>query len=598
MPPVPARWYHWMDMDAPESPWGTSPYQQAVAEGRRSTWVRWAAVLGGLLVLTAAAYGGYWYLNRPQALPVTVSIESEPMVPGSSSGLTVRVTNGSQTDVALATEVAIALPDKTLSAGLENETASSSVAVPTVAVGDIAPGGSAEVRLVLTTELDPSSAVPVAATVSYATGRDPTVRFEASARAEMVVREPAVTLSLEAPAAVVREAPFSATVRYRNNTDAPIALAELSLALPRGLTVASSAPALSGMRLALPTIPARQGGSLSLTLVPGSGAPHEMPIRAEMTAGGTKLTERTALVTVSSDALAVSVTIGGREETSVELDQTLSYQVEVRNLAKVPLRDVQVKARLGSSLFLLPTVQALEGTLSPREPVIAWTGVGVEGLRSIEPGRTVRMGFTVRLAKTAGGAASVELPVEVTATSPTVPPGIVATGVTASDTAVARLAAEVGFSAEALWRDPLGQVANAGPQPPRVGTATQYLVRWTVRPSHAGLKDAVVTASLEPGVRFTGKLGGVAASAISYDPGTGSVTWRPGGIAANTVARAAFQVEVTPATNQAGRAARLVGGSTLTATDAFAERAVRETSPALTTNLSSGAAGQGNGVVQ
>lgn len=586
-------------MNAPESPWGTTatPYLDAVAEGQRRSWTRWILAALGVVVLGAAVAGTYWYKHRPVPLPVAVSFTADPLVPGSVTDLAVAVTNGSPTDTARDVELAITLPEKTTSAGLSNETASSSIAVPTVSLGDLEPAAVQVVHLSLSTELDPSSAVPVSATVSYGTDRDRAKRFETAGQGELVVREPAVTVAVEAPSAVVRAAPFAVTVKYRNNTDATIAGGMLTLALPRGLTIASSTPMLTDGKLAIPSLAARQGGSLALSLIPGPTAPHEMPVRAEFAAGGKSLAERTANVVVSSDALGVSVLANGREEASVDKDQTISYAIEVTNLSRVPLKDVVVQAKLQSPYLLASTVIAQDGSLAPDQPVITWNGVGVQGLRDIEPGAEVRIEFSVRFAKQVS-AANVSAPVLVSAASPTVPAGTSASGVTASDTAVAKLAASVAFDAELYARDPLGQVPVTGPQPPQVGKATQYVIRWSVRPDNAGLKDAVVTASLAPGVRFTGKLGGVQAKDLSYDASTGLVSWHPAGFGANVAAQAAFQVEITPAANQKGRTVRLMDDAVLQATDAWTGERVRLNAAALATNQAVANGATVNGVVQ
>lgn len=581
------KWYHVEDMDAPESPWGTSPYLQAASEGHRSTWKRWVAVGAGALVLIGAGYGGYLYLNRPLPLPVTVAIESEPLVPGSTSLLTVTVTNSSVTETAFAGDLAITLPQKTISAGLADETASSTVAVPMVSIGNLAPGDTKTVTLTLTTELDPNSAVPVSAKATYHVAKDANKRFEASAQAELLVSEPAATVSVEAPPAVVRDAPFSATIRYRNNTEKILTDAAVTLVLPRGLAIASSSPALAGNVLELPTISAKQGGTIRLTLIPGVSAPHEMPMRAELIVAGELLAERTATVKNASDSLAVTVVANGSREPAVELDQGINYDITVKNLSKVTLQDVQVKARLEGSLFVLSSVRPQDGSLSAKEPVVTWNGVGIPQLRAIEPGGTVALRMSLKLAKTVGSATSVTAPVTVTASSPTTPPGVVATGVTATDTATAKLAAVVGFTSLGYWRDPLGQITNTGPQPPQVGRATQYAIRWSVKANAAPLKETVVSAQIEPGIKFTGKLGGVTTSTLNYDPNSGIITWRPGAIAANATARAAFQLEVTPSVNQRGKSVKMLNTATLQAIDAFTNKTIKTNAGQVTTNLSS-----------
>lgn len=585
-------------MDIPESPWGTrSPYVQAVAEGERRSWVRWAAGAGIVVALVAAGIVTYAYVTRVQPLPVSVTYQAEDLVPGSTTKLDLTVVNGSTQKRAVGIELAVRLPERTRAATTADDAASSTPGMPVIGIGDLAPGESRTVSLQLDTELDPSSAAPFGMTVAYANEDDVTERFSAVAQGELVVREPAVSLSLDVPGAVTRAEPFAATIRYRNNTDKPIQGATLEFRYPRGLEIASATPAFSGS-LAIPALAPKQSGTLALTLRPTPAAPHEMQLGADLVAGGRQLATRVSMVRISSDALSVTVSVGGRTETSVELNQTLAYDVTVKNLSSVTLKDVELKATLQGKLYDLSTVVVRDGALAPAAPVITWNGVGVPGLRGIDPGESVRVSFNVRLVRVAPGVADDTSLVTAVATSQTVPPGVSASSVTATGSAAARLAARTTFTAEALWKDPAGQVVNAGPHPPKVGTPTQYLIRWTVQPNYAGLKDAEVTATLAPGVRFTDKLAGATAQQLAYDPSTGRVTWRPGAIAANATARAGFQVEIVPAPNQAGDPVRLTDAAKLTAKDAFSGNAVSGNGAPLTSLLTGNVTGKGTGVVQ
>jgi len=577
------------------SSWGSSDYQQAVASGRRSIRLRWI-VAGLATVAVVGAAAAYWFLihEAPRALPVGIRLSAPTLLQGGKATVTVSVSNDGALDAARDLELAVDLPERTV-ATVQDAAASSTPERAVVSLQDLGPGESREVSLQLMTQLEPGSAAPLRAEVSYATDRGAR-RFSVATEVSLVVTQPALSLSIAAPSGVARNDPFSATLRYRNNDDRPLSGASLRLVLPRGVSLVSAEPARQDGAWEIPSLAPGAEGGVALRLLAGDDAATPLGLRATISRAGEIVAEQAASVAISSEPLGLSVFSSAGESPVVTFGQSLSYRMEVRNLSKVVLKDVVLKAELGGKLFDLSTVVARTGTLDPRDPLITWNGIGNPELRAIAPGGKVSISFDVRTVRSLAGS-DLSSVVTASASSPTVPAGVQASGSVASSRSVAKLAGQVAFASEAHWRDPLAQVSNAGPQPPRVGTPTQYLVRWSVAPSSAGMKDATVTAALPAGVRFTGKLAGVSASDLTYDTRTGTVTWRAGAVAAGSTKRAGFQVEVTPAANQAGREVRLAGESKLTATDAFAGVAVTSSGRELTTLLQAGTPGAGDGTV-
>ena len=575
--------------------WGSSEFQRTVQTVSRKR--RWHLLAGAVAAVLLLAGGWAYYAlvySAPREIPLSVSIDAPPLLSGGVADVTVTVTNPSQ-DEARSAELALSLPVRT-TAAVDDPAASSTPAAPVVALGDLPPGASRSVSFAVSTSLEPNTAGIARAVVSYGTPRG-TRRFEASAVTDLVVTLQAATVAISAPSGVVRDDPFAVTIRYRNNAVPPLAGGSLRLALPRGVRIDAATPAASASSTwALPTLAQGQEGTIRATLVAGKETPASFSLRAALLAGGSVAAEQVASVSIGASPLTVAVTANDEAVAPVSLDQTVSYRIDVANASRETLKDVKVAARLGGSLFDLGTVQAQAGTLAASAPVVTWTGVGVPELRSMQPGASVMLTLSVRLVR-ATAATDVESVLMVTASSPTVPAGTVASGVVGEGSAAIRLRATASLGAAAYWRDPLGQVTNAGPQPPRVGTPTQYLVRWSLGSDDASLSDATVTTVLPPGVRFTGRLAGAAAGALSHDARTGQVTWRAGAVKAGTVARAGFQVEVTPAQNQAGDDIILAGETRLTATDAFTGAEVSRTASRLSTSLQDGTAGYGQGFV-
>jgi hypothetical protein len=325
-------------------------------------------------------------------------------------------------------------------------------------------------------------------------------------------------------------------------------------------------------------------------------APATLTIRSSIVNTSRTLAESASSLTIPGDALAATITTNGETDAAVQPGQLLQYILTIKNQATVPLKDVKVDVRLGGSLLDLKYVQAQGGSLAPTQPLISWTGVGVPKLRVIEPNDTVTLQMVLRVKQQVGVVSGASSTVSMTVTSPTVPAGTSASGVIARAESKMRLAASVAFKAMGYKVDPLGQIKNSGPQPPKVGVKSQYVIRWSIQPSSAALKDVVVVGKLPPGVTYTGKVAGVPSQQLSFDARTGEVTWSLGAAKANVTIAAAFQVEVTPAPNQEGRDVVLIGDSKLSATDDFTGLKVSESDSDITTALR-GAPKQGSGTV-
>lgn len=575
--------------------WGNSDYQRAVEEVTNKRRVRW--VLGGIAAGLVIGGGlAYYFLvyAAPRPIPLDVAISTPNLLKGGPVQVTVTVTNPSR-DRALDAELVLELPAETTAQTAE-PSASSTNEQPVVDIGDLDFGGSATKTFSFVTELEPGSAAPLRATVSYRTERG-LKRFAVARDVSFVVTQPAVSLNIDAATGIARNDPFTATIRYRNNESTPMVGSRLELALPAGVSIVSATPqATSTGTWELPTTAPGATGQVEVRLVAKDDAISPLGLRASISTGGRLVAEQTATLTISAAPLAVTVTANGKQDAVVTFAQPLAYAVTVSNVSSVVLKDIVLTARLGGNLFDLATVNVQSGSLSAGDPVITWRGVGNPKLQSLEPGAKVTFNFNVKVVASRAGS-SLTAPVTVTATSPTVPSGTQASGSIASSVSTIKVSTVTAFTADAYWRDPLGQIVNTGPQPPKVGVATKYVVRWTLAPKAAGIKDATVSTLLPPGVRFTGVRGGVSATALVHDERTGRVTWNAGEVKADQTARAAFQVEVVPAANDVGREVRLTGDSDLEATDAFTGVSVDRTVPALNNMLKPGVSGAGQGTV-
>lgn len=127
---------------------------------------------------------------------------------------------------------------------------------------------------------------------------------------------------------------------------------------------------------------------------------------------------------------------------------------------------------------------------------------------------------------------------------------------------------------EAYWRDASAGFLNTGPYPPRVNLPTQYTVHWKLINYSTDVSNLVVSAYLQSGARFTGKVKSNGLSSPIYDANSGLVSWNLGSVPAtkgaiSTPLEGVFQIEVTPAINQVNQNMAILSESKAEGTDLF-----------------------------
>ncbi len=88
------------------------------------------------------------------------------------------------------------------------------------------------------------------------------------------------------------------------------------------------------------------------------------------------------------------------------------------------------------------------------------------------------------------------------------------------------------------------------------------------------MSNVQVSAFLQSGAKWTGKVKSTVKDTPTYDPATGAVTWNVGNISAtkgviSAPIEATFQVEFTPPVNLVGRDAPLLSETKIQGTDSF-----------------------------
>ena len=225
-------------------------------------------------------------------------------------------------------------------------------------------------------------------------------------------------------------------------------------------------------------------------------------------------------------------------------------------------------------------------------------------MSSLAPGQSGTVNFTINALQAfptqliSKGQKNYSLSVTAEAQSPTVLQSTAGTNTTSIVTLTNKVAGEIALDANGYAKETTPGITNTGPYPPVVNQPTEYTVHWDIANYATDATSVTVSASVGPGTIFTGVATstGLASTASTtppvptYNAGTGLITWTIPFIPATAgvigaPVQAIFQVSNTPASNQIGQTATLLGPSTLTATDEFTGMTVTDTAPPITTQL-------------
>lgn len=141
------------------------------------------------------------------------------------------------------------------------------------------------------------------------------------------------------------------------------------------------------------------------------------------------------------------------------------------------------------------------------------------------------------------------------------------------------LPTNLSWSAETRYFTPEGDQLGRGPLPPTVDETTKYWIFINIKNTTNAVTDAKFSATLAPGVTFTGK------QSVSIGPqiqnSNGNVTWSYSELPANSNTGLYFEVAVTPTTAQIGKNLDLINSLKFSATDDWIKKTFTLSSGAL-----------------
>lgn len=570
------------------------PYQPP-AKPPRSKLALIIGIVLGVIALAGIAFAVYYIFFRPPLPDISIQITlPEQVLLGEPFKLTVAYTNAS--DQALKNAViAVTVPEGVAIIGVDPSTR-----LGQQTIGDVEAQGIGTKTFDLIATDGKNSVKHVSVAFRYRLDDSNAPPYERTTETNISVGESAVFLNFDVPPGQVFAGQvFDVSLAYRNNSKTAFQNTKLVFDYPQifQFQTASSSPSTGNNEWDLGTLAPDGQGSVTVTgsVTGGQQSVFAMGVHLQVELNGHRydLGAQTTNIGIQTTPLALSIVVNRKTNYVSGLGDKLSYTLSYRNSSGFALQNLVIQAALQGVMLDLGTLQS-PATLNSVDNTLTWNTATTPGLKSLAPGGSGSVEFNVGLKKDwpiqTTNDKNFTVQVKGTIQSLTVPAGITAEQTISSANLTTKIAGQATIASLAYFKEPVGSTVNSGPYPPRVNQPTQYTIHWQIRNYSTDIANIHMAALLQSGARMVKVVSSSVETSPVYNSQTGQVTWDIPSILATQgllgkPIEAVFQIEATPAINQAGQNIPLVGQTTFAATDTFTNTTINGTASARTSAI-------------
>lgn len=427
-------------------------------------------------------------------------------------------------------------------------------------------------------------------------------KFEIEKTSQTEIVSSGLSISIDAPSQMASGSSVEYNINYQNDSDKTISDIEIRTEYPQGFSYSEAVPS--------------PGESNNIWRVSSLNAGEKGDIKIKGTLEGQKDEVKKVAVqigTVSNREFFLEQTRDDATkivEPGVLLDQVLKapkpgianlgdkleYTLKYENQLGVALHEIVIVEQISNADVLdLKSLQASGGAYDNGK--ITWTGAGIPGLKLIQPGEKGQIKFSVnvknkdQLKITSKEMKNLNLDSTMVLSSTDIPNSVSVDKKVTSEVLETKLNSYIILSTEGLYYDQFsGTPIGAGPIPPKVGQKTTYKIFLYVTNYTNNVKDAVVRATLAPGVAYGGNPVVSHGKNLEYNSRTGEVVWELGLVPANIGhfndrIMASFDVSITPGEDKVGKKVDLVSNSQISGIDDFTSQEMKGSGKKLNTRL-------------
>lgn len=298
-------------------------------------------------------------------------------------------------------------------------------------------------------------------------------------------------------------------------------------------------------------------------------------------------------ITLRKPFLKLGVKVNGKDGEAVfSSGENLRMEIEWQNTLPTKIYNASIEAKVEGESIDRKTISVDKGFYRSFDNALVWNQSSAPELSDIEPMASGLTQFTFDVFKPlpqiaiAAGNPTIKIEIEMKAERISEEGRVEIKNHFTKEIKIATL---FQLSRRAFYSS--GPFKNTGPLPPKIGKETTYAIVWSLSNTSSEVSEAVVSAFLPSYVRWLNVVLPENEN-ISYNQGTGEITWRAGKIPVGTGVTISpkelmFQISFLPNVSQIGAQPVLVSEVTLSGRDSFAGAFLRDVKPAQTTNLES-----------
>ena len=388
-------------------------------------------------------------------------------------------------------------------------------------------------------------------------------RYESSSSFSTQIKSASLILGFDLPSKVSGDNNFDFKLNYFSNVDYPLVDLRCQIDYPLGFEFISSSPsALEKTDWIIPVLNKSEGGGIEITgnLFGSVGEVKIFKAKIGMWKDNrfVVLREIDRGVEIVEPSLYISQEINGNPQYIASLGELLHYEIFFKNVGEDGLTNLFMVNQFEDSILDFETMNSNDGDYQSGDNSIIFDWGKNPKLQYLSPLEEGKVEFWIRvkddLANIKDPAVKNHIYIGQTKQSFTT-----------------KVNSRLVLEQKGYFENDIFE--NTGPIPPEVGKETTYTITWTPESIYSNVENVKVRTFLPNNVELIGEVfPEEELTNFTFDSQTREIVWSVGnlekGIKGSTIA---FQVELTPNSNQRGSAATIIDQVTITGYDAWTE---------------------------
>ena len=388
-------------------------------------------------------------------------------------------------------------------------------------------------------------------------------RYESSSSFSTQIKSAPLILGFDLPSNISGDNNFDFKLNYFSNIDYPLTDLRCQIDYPSGFEFVSSSPlALEKTEWIIPVLNKSEGGGIEIT---GSLSGNIGEVKIFKAKIGMWKDNRFVIlreiergVEITEPSLYIRQEINGNPQYIASLGELLHYEIFFKNVGENGLTNLFMVNQFEDSILDFETMNSNDGDYQSGDNSIIFDWGKNPKLQYLSPLEEGKVEFWIRvkddLANIKDPAVKNHIYIGQTKQSFTT-----------------KVNSRLVLEQKGYFENDIFE--NSGPIPPEVGKETTYTITWTPESLYSNIENVKVRTFLTNNVELIGEVfPEEELTNFTFDSQTREIVWSVGnlekGIKGSTIA---FQVELTPNSNQRGSAATIIDQVTITGYDAWTE---------------------------